>query len=151
MLRNSTSSILRLGGSRAITRSLMLLACAGLLLVAPSSARASELDKLSVMTFSNPVELPHVALPAGTYRFELADPNGDPSAVRVMSADGAICYGTFLTIPERANADAMDSSTPSVTLEHRVDRAPEAIDAWFYPGDGVGHEFIYPHLARSMR
>ena len=39
------------------------------------SAQASDFDKLTYVTVSGPVEIPGVALPAGTYIFKLADPD----------------------------------------------------------------------------
>jgi len=42
-------------------------------LVSASSARADDLDKKTVLTFSQPVEIPGVVLPAGTYTFKLAN------------------------------------------------------------------------------
>jgi hypothetical protein len=129
-----------------IQRFLFLVACAGLLLVAaPHAARADDLDKLMLLTFDHPVSLPRVTLPAGTYRFVLADADTEEDIVRVMSADGTVCYGTFLTIPEN------ETHTPNspVTLEKRRAGMAEAITAWFYPGDETGREFIYPDEERA--
>ena len=46
-------------------RTVMMLCC--VLLFAFSSAKADEWNKRTVMTFSQPVELPGIVLPAGTY------------------------------------------------------------------------------------
>lgn len=122
-------------------RSLFIVACASLLVVVLSPpARASDVDKMMLVTFSQPVALPDVALPAGTYRFELADPSGDRTIVRVTNEDGTTLYGTFLTLPERR----LSRRTPPVTLEKGPAGAPESIDAWFYSGDTIGYEFLYP-------
>ena len=53
------------------------------------SARADEFDRLMVITFSGPVEVPGEVLPAGTYQFKLADPNGDRSLLKIRSGDGS--------------------------------------------------------------
>ncbi|MBZ5556976.1 MAG: hypothetical protein LAO77_06820 [Acidobacteriia bacterium] len=124
-----------------IRKVLLMLACASLALVAlPATAHASEFDQLTLLTFNHPVGLPHVTLPAGTYRFVLADPSGDRSVVKVMNEQGTTCYGTFLTIPERE----AETPTAPVLLEKREAGAPQAIEAWFYPGDDIGREFLYP-------
>jgi hypothetical protein len=124
-----------------IRKLFFITASAGLLFLAlPPAAHASEIDKLTLLTFNHPVALPDVALAPGTYRFELADPTGDQSLVRVMSADGTMSYGTFITIPD-THAPA---NHKAVTLEKQPAGTPETITAWFYPGDGVGHEFMYP-------
>lgn len=122
---------------RMISISIATAAAAFVLLPAP--VRADEWDALTYFTFSAAVELPGVALPAGTYMFRHPDV-GDRQVVEVRSRDGRIIYGTFLTIPE-------DRRTPSdratVTFEERAVGAPEAIKAWFYPGSTTGAEFMY--------
>lgn len=65
-----------------ITISLLLLGVA----LAPS-VRADESDKKTVMTFSEPVQVPGVVLPAGTYVFKLADTQGDRNIVQIFNAD----------------------------------------------------------------
>ena len=120
-------------------------ACAvAMLAAAPSTARASAFDKLMILTFNQPVSLPHVTLPAGTYRFELADPADDRTVVRVTSEDGKECYGTFFTIPE-SETERPDSP---VTVEKRGNNLPRAITDWFYPGDTTGRAFVYPQEER---
>ncbi len=32
-----------------------------------------------------------------------------------------------------------------ITFEERPSGTPEAIKAWFYPGDNYGQQFVYPH------
>jgi hypothetical protein len=50
-------------------------------------------------------------------------------------------YGTFLTIPDgRLNP----VSKPIITFSERPADPPEAIRAWFYPGENYGHDFVYP-------
>jgi hypothetical protein len=50
-------------------------------------------------------------------------------------------YGTFLTIP---NYRLQPAGKPIITFEERAAGAPEAVRAWFYPGENYGHEFVYP-------
>ena len=35
-----------------------------------------------------------------------------------------------------------------ITFSERPAASPEALRAWFYPGDNYGHEFVYPQTAR---
>jgi hypothetical protein len=104
-------------------------------------ARADEWDKKTTMTFNEPVEIPGTVLPAGTYIFKLADSDSNRHIVRVFSADQKRVYATILAISD-------ERLTPTgktlVTFEERVTGAPEAIKAWFYPGDNIGSEFVYP-------
>ena len=105
-------------------------------------ARANGCDKLTYLTFSAPVALPGVSLPAGTYRFTHPDCSTSDHLLRVSSEDGSKVYATLLAIPE-------DRPTPSdqpmvVFLPEMPAGAPEAIKGWFYPGETVGDELIYP-------
>ena len=49
-------------------------------------AVADEWNQATKMNFSEPVEIPGVVLPAGTYWFVLADSQGDQQIVQVFSA-----------------------------------------------------------------
>ena len=122
---------------------------AGVLVVAlfagPSArpAQASDFDKLTYVTFSGPVEIPGVALPAGTYIFKLADPDTGNRVVQVLSKDGKTVYATFFSLPETRLVPAGETI---VTLYEggKATGSPEAIKAWFYPGETTGFEFVYP-------
>lgn len=125
----------------SLCKLLAALSCVGLFVLAiPSPAQADEFDKATLVTFTEPVALPGIALPAGTYLFKLADPDGAPSAVRVFDRTGLICYGTFLTIPA---SRPQPPDQPAVQFKEQPAHAPEAISAWFYPGDETGWEFLY--------
>ena len=46
---------------------------------------AAEVKRLTILTFTAPVQLPGVTLPAGKYRFEMADVNNAAHTVRVLT------------------------------------------------------------------
>ena len=52
-------------------------------------------------------------------------------------------YGFFLAIPDYR---LKPSSKPIITFEERAAGAPEAVKAWFYPGENYGHDFVYPKV-----
>lgn len=110
-------------------------------MLAPPSALAGELDELTYFTFSAPVQIPGVALPAGTYMFKLADSGSHDQIVQVFSKDGSTLYATFFAMPDNV---VTPTDKPVVTLEETPRGNPEAIKTWFYPGDTIGHEFVYP-------
>ncbi len=93
-------------------------------------------DTLTQLTFSGPVALPGVALPAGQYTFEAI--RGD--VVRVSSRDGRRVFFTGFTNrvlrPPHRDGEVM------VSLGEATDDAPAPITVW-YPMAGEGHEFIY--------
>ena len=124
-------------------KNLGLLALAGLgfLGVMHPNAKADEWDKTTVFTFSGPVEIPGMVLAAGTYVFKLADSDSDRNIVQVFNEDENHLYGTFLAIPDYR---MKTPSKPIITFEERAAGAPEAVKAWFYPGDNYGNEFVYP-------
>jgi hypothetical protein len=114
-------------------------------------AHADECDKLAYLTFSAPVELPGVTLPAGTYRFAHLDCAMTAGLLQVSSADGSEVYGTFQTVPEERMTR---SSRPEVVFAEMPAGSPEAIEAWFYPGERTGDELIYhgteaAHMSRA--
>ncbi|MGA9977332.1 MAG: hypothetical protein WBQ08_01655, partial [Candidatus Sulfotelmatobacter sp.] len=68
-------------------------------LVLPPAARADEWNQKTQMTFNEPVELPGVALPAGTYWFVLLDNQVDRQIVRIFSSDRSKILANLHTIP----------------------------------------------------
>ena len=106
-----------------------------------ASGSAQTYDKRTVFTFSGPVALPGVTLPAGQYVFRLADPASSRKVVQVLSADGKTAYGMFLSSPAERLEPA---STPEVQFMETPSGMPAAINAWWYPGERSGYGFMYP-------
>src|SRR5947208_12591956 len=116
-------------------------------------AHADEWTKLTYFTFSAPVDMPGMTLPADTYRFELADPESGRRVIRVSDKDGASVHGIFLSI---ANQKMEPSDNPLVMFKEAPAGAPQPVKAWWYPGETYGYEFVYPHeqamkIARANR
>ena len=97
-------------------------------------------------TFSQAVELPKTTLPAGTYFFQLMDSDSNRHIVKVMSQDRKQLHATLMAIPYYSNDRPPDD--PQVrfleTPAANGAAATNAIKIWFYPGNSVGHEFIWP-------
>jgi len=106
-----------------------------------ATAHADEWNKLTYLTFSGPVNMPGITLPAGTYRFELADPDSSRRVIRVSEKDGSKNYGMFLSISEQK---LEPSDKPLVMFKETQSGSPQAVQAWFYPGETTGYEFVYP-------
>ncbi len=104
-------------------------------------AKADEWDQRTVITFSAPVEIPGQVLPAGTYVFKLADSSSDRNIVQVFNKEESHLYGTFLAIPDYRTRPA---DKPIITFSEQPAGTPEAVRAWFYPGQNYGHDFVYP-------
>lgn len=115
-------------------------ALAAVLAIAPT-ARADEYNKLTYLTFSGPVQIPGATLAAGTYMFKLADTMADRHIVQVFDKDGGKLYATLLAVPDY-RIDAPDKNV--VMFAERPAGTPQAVRAWWYPGDTTGEEFVYP-------
>jgi len=104
-------------------------------------ARADEWDQRTVLTFNAPVEVPGQVLLPGTYVFKLADSPSNRNIVQVFDKDETHLFGTFLAIPDYRITPA---DKTIITFDERPVGSPEAIKAWFYPGENYGHDFVYP-------
>ena len=107
-------------------------------------AMADQWNKKTTVTFSQPVEIPGVGaqiLPAGTYVFKLLDSLSDRHIVQIFNTAEDHVYATILAIP---NYRLRPTDQTVITFTERPAGSPEAIRAWFYPGDNSGQEFVYP-------
>src|SRR5580693_1386238 len=121
----------------------MLFVGLGLLGGMVQRAAADDFDQKTVFTFSGPVEIPGQVLSAGTYVFKLADSSSDRNTVQVFNKNETHLYGTFLAIPDYRIKPA---GKTILTFDERPADSPEAVKAWFYPGDNYGHDFVYPKV-----
>jgi hypothetical protein len=92
------------------------------------------------LTFSNSVEMPGMTLPAGTYTFRLAD-TPSRNVVQVLSQDEKQVHGQFLFVQsERPEV----TGETVITFRETKEGTTPAIQYWYYPGEKIGKEFIYP-------
>ena len=119
--------------------------CAFTLLAATFAigARADTWNKRTVVTFSQDFEVPGKVLPAGTYTFVLLDSPSDRHIVQIFSADGMQLITTILAINDYRLRPTGDTV---MKFSERPGDSPEALRAWFYPGDNFGQEFVYPKV-----
>jgi hypothetical protein len=107
-------------------------------------AAAQAWNKRTSVTFSGPFEIPGRSaqiLPAGTYVFKLLDSLSDRHIVQIYNADETEHIATILAIPNY-RLKATDKTV--ITFAERLAGEPQALKAWFYPGDNSGQEFVYP-------
>lgn len=105
------------------------------------AAHADENDQETKITFSEPFQIPGHILPAGTYVFEKADPDDNVNLVRVFSADGTVLEATLQTISAER---IQPSNHTTITLANAEPGNPDYLLKWFYPGETIGYEFVYP-------
>ena len=98
-------------------------------------------QRTTLLTFSQPVKLPGVALGAGTYIFELAAPDAASDVVRVLSRDRTQAYYMGFTRVVARPGGLSDAKVVSLG-EALAGEAP-AITAWWPSGESTGRQFIY--------
>ena len=125
---------------RAITIATASVAAVLLTLTISVSAQDFNTQKRTILTFSAPVEMPGVTLPAGTYVFRIAD-TPSRNVVQVFDKDEKDIMGQWLYVSaERPQV----SGETVVTFKETREGTTPAVQFWYYPGERTGKEFIYP-------
>jgi hypothetical protein len=107
------------------------------------TAAADDLNHKTVLTFSEPVEVPGVGvhiLPAGTYVFKILYSESNRHIVQIFNQDETSLLTTILAIP---NYRLKPTDKTVISFSERPAGQPEAVKAWFYPGRSWGEEFVY--------
>jgi len=117
---------------------------AGCVLLAASFSAAAygdTWDRKTFLTFSGPVEIPGQVLAAGKYTFRLLDSPSNRHIVQISNERQDHVYATVLAIP--IYRQTPPDKTQITFYEARIGEPPP-VRAWYYPGDTMGQEFIYP-------
>ena len=115
--------------------------CAALLLGATLATAQTDDARTTIVTFSAPVALPGVTLPAGSYMFKLADSQTNRNIVQVFDKDRSKIYATILAMPAQRDKPADETV---ITFGESPANAAPAVQYWYYPGETRGQEFAYP-------
>jgi hypothetical protein len=107
-------------------------------------AHADDWNQATRFTFSQPIQIPGQVLPAGTYRFQLANTD-NRHLVQIFREDRTV-VATLYSIPRMRDGSA---SEVAITLADRGETHPSAMVAWFFVGEVEGHEFVYPKQERQ--
>ena len=130
--------------STCVNRAVVAFLALAVLFIGSTTASAQFASKKTTVTFTDPVEIPGVnaqVLPAGVYVFRLLDSLSDRHIVQVFNKDESHIYATILAIP---NYRLRATDKTVITFAEHAAGEPQAIRAWFYPGDNWGQEFVYP-------
>ena len=110
------------------------------------SARASERDQATEITFNQSVQIPGRVLPAGTYWFVVSEANTSRNIVQIFNSDRSKLFATVLTI----NTESLTTTDKSaITFAEREPMQPQTILSWFYPGHTPGHQFVYSNMEQQ--
>ena len=110
-----------------------------------ASAQDSNVDQRTYLTFSGPVQMPGVTLPAGKYVFKLA-PTALHNVMQVFDGEEKKIIGQWFFVPvERTNEEQSKADgKPVVMFREMPEGVTPAVHYFYYPTDLRGKEFIYP-------
>jgi hypothetical protein len=94
----------------------------------------------TIMTFSSAVELPGTRLEPGTYVFRLAD-TASRNVIQVLDESEKEMLGQWLFVSAERPEVTGDTV---VTFRETSAASTPAVQYWYYPGEKIGKEFIYP-------
>lgn len=123
-------------------------ACAVFALTAGlATAQTVPPDRLTYVTFSGPVSVPGMTLPAGTYQFKIIDSNTNRNIVQIFNREGTKLFTTLLAVPAQRMEPTGD---PVITFKETPSDHPPAVHYWYYAGDLAGNELVYPKNQAQM-
>ena len=94
----------------------------------------------NILTFSRPVALPGVVLPAGSYSFDIAGETALDIVVVRNPKTARVYYMGFTNTVTRPRT--MSKEAP-ITFGEAPANAPRPIAAWYEIGETTGHQFLY--------
>jgi hypothetical protein len=127
-----------------LSRKIVHILCGVVLLgVAASAASSATFDtrRTTRFTFSRTVQVPGVALPAGSYIFEVANPDGQGDIVRILSGDRSQVLLMRFTRPIYRQAKGPLKAT--ISLGESPAGTPPPVTAWYPESETRGREFLY--------
>src|SRR5215475_3470694 len=100
-------------------------------------------NKKSTLTAEAPVEFPGIVLEPGVYVVRLKDSGERRSSVQITNQDESQVLATLVAIPDHR----LRPDDNSEFVYHEMNgKGPAAVRSWFYTGDLVGLEFVYPEI-----
>lgn len=127
---------------KGVLRGFPVYLAVGLLCVfAVPKARAMGWHQEIFVTVNKPVEIPGHVIGPGSYIFRLVSPSRTPYAVQIINRHTMRSVGFFLTLPT-TRSRVTGKTVVKLQKSHSGQFVPQ-IKKWFYPGDKIGHEFIY--------
>jgi hypothetical protein len=110
-----------------------------------ASAQDSNVNQRTYLTFSGPVQMPGVTLPAGKYVFRLAD-TALHNVMQVFDSEEKHIIGQWFFVPANRTSEEQSQANgkPVVMFREMPEGITPAVHFFFYPTDLTGKEFIYP-------
>ena len=105
------------------------------------SLKASESDRKTIITISQPVSVEGTTLPAGQYVLRLQDSSSRQDVVNIFNGDETRLITTVVAIHARRLRPTDKSEFSFYDLPAGQ---PAVLHTWYYPGDDNGLEFLRP-------
>jgi hypothetical protein len=122
-----------------------VLTAAFLTVATNASAQDSNINQRTFLTFSGPVQMPGVTLPAGKYVFRLAD-TALHNVMQVLDGEEKDIIGQWFFIPRNRTNEQFSAANgkPVVQFMEVPEGVTPPVKYYFYPTELTGKEFIYP-------
>ena len=112
------------------------------------SLKASESDKKTIITISQPVAVEGAILPAGQYVLRLLDSTSRRDVVYIFNGEET----RLITTVRAIHADRLEPTDKSAFSFYESPAGqPTALHTWFYPGDLSGFEFLKPQPTAAVQ
>src|ERR1700730_14276882 len=114
---------------------------AALVCLTPFASKADDYDKKTVVTISAPTEVPGIVLQPGTYVIKLLNSSSNRHIAEIMNERMDHLYALTFTV---AAEKITRTGKTVLTFYEGGNGRPPALRKWFWPGDTIGQEFVYP-------
>ena len=98
-------------------------------------------NKKSTLSTDKPVEFPGIVLEPGTYTVRLKESTETRSTVEILNQDETQVLANLLAVPDHEQRPDDNAEFAFFTAP---DGSPQPVRTWFYSGDLIGLEFVYP-------
>jgi hypothetical protein len=113
--------------------------------LAPTVAKADEYDKKTIVTLDQPTEAPGIMLQPGKYVIKLLNSSSNRHIAEIMNERMDHLYAlTFTSAAERVGPLTDKQNKQILSFYEGKNGQPQAMRRWFWPGDTIGQEFLYP-------
>ena len=107
----------------------------------PAASVADDYDKKTIITITEPLEVPGIVLQPGKYVFKLLNSSSNRHIVEVMNERMDHLYALTFTAAARK---IQQKGRTVLTYYEGKGSQPRALRQWYWPGELDGQEFLYP-------
>ena len=98
-------------------------------------------NKKSTLTAEHKVEFPGIVLDPGVYVIRLKESGDRRSQVEILNQDESQVMATVVAVPD---LHVRPDDNSDFVFHEMKDNGPQPVRSWFFSGDLVGLEFVYP-------